>query len=207
MMRKVVICTFSIILAIVLQSQCITADDVDDVDDCFTLTAAFDYLDHVYFVDDEYYIDLGDKLNEIDDGNLLDTFGYGNGSLDAALVSADDNDLYFFEDDLVYDLTTDETSPIDTWGDFFHGGIGAASSLDGVNFYFKQCLYITNFMEEEQSLDSLDLPCDIDAAFNYGNRMYLIKRYEVWIMDHDWDVDGPYPLPSIVTLTTSRFCL
>lgn len=182
-------------------------------EECFTPTAAFNYK-NVYLVQKTKFIKLDNNLEEIETGDLRNKFNYPENDLDAAFVDYSDNTLYFILGNQYSYLTplkaTSPMYPLTEWGRFYANGVDAMDVLGRQNYAFKGCEYWSTWMWTKQKTSSLELPCNLDAAFDYDDNLYVTKGAEVYIlyMDDYQDIytSSARNLSSVVTLKSTTFC-
>ncbi|CAG5133144.1 unnamed protein product, partial [Candidula unifasciata] len=93
------------------------------------------------------------------------------------------------------------------WPDIFRtGGVDAAANRNGKPYFFKGCNFWTPSETTSSNgfllrdLATINLPCDLDAAWESGPELIISKANQYWIWGSS--MRGPFPLSGYLSLCT-----
>ncbi|BFZ20170.1 hypothetical protein BsWGS_23209 [Bradybaena similaris] len=136
-----------------------------------------------------------------------------SGVVDATINNSADGLVYFFKGSgysLLRNGAITGPHPLqDGWPDIFRNrGVDAAGNRNGRSYFFTGC----NFWTPSETVGSngylihdlatINLPCDIDAAWESGADLLISKGNQYWIWGSN--VTGPFPLSKSISLCTGN---
>lgn len=185
-------------------------------DSCRTLDAAFRFRGTLFLVSGSQFFEIDDELREVDTGMMADRFGKRSSQIEAATVWEDDDTLYFFNKDeyFYYSNWFENTyGPYSNsrWTPFFSLSIDAAAKFAHKTYFFKGCYYLVALdghlsLSYVGQMHDLDLPCDVDAAWEQQHFMVVVKGDQSWVINADGNTRGPIPLSRELSLISVTLC-